>query len=302
MDKDYLIKKWLTNTLTDDEWELFRKQDDYDLHLKLSEKAKNFKASDFVSPANFETLKNKLASRPSPSRPINRYRALMGIAAMFVLTLGIYFTFFANNLTHVATLAGEKTVTILPDASEVRLNAVSEIEFNQEKWQSKRELMLKGEAYFKVSKGSLFDVITDVGKISVLGTQFNVKNRQGYFEVVCYEGSVGVTYKDTVKKLYPGNVFRVLHGEVSMDTIDNIQPHWLQNISNFIQVPFFEVVQELERQYNVKVDTKAVNTNRIFKGGFVHGDLEKALESITKPLGLTYIIQNQNSVVLKNSE
>ena len=196
MDKDYLIKKWLTNTLTDDEWELFRKQDDYDLHLKLSEKAKNF----------------------------------------------------------------------------------------------------------KVSKGSLFDVITDAGKVSVLGTQFNVKNRQGYFEVVCYEGSVGVTYKDTVKILFPGNVFRVLHGEMSLDTIDNIQPHWLQNISNFIQVPFFEVVQELERQYNVKVDTKAVNTNRIFIGGFVHGDLEKALESITKPLGLTYIIQNQNSVVLKNSE
>ena len=302
MDENYLIKKWLTNSLSEEEWEAFKKLEDYDLHMKLDQRAKNFKASNFTSPADFESLKNKLESKPTTSHRFSTVKTFMRYAALLLVSLGIYFAFFNTNLTQVETLSGEKITAMLPDESEVMLNAVSKITFNEDNWDTKREINLTGEAYFEVAKGSLFDVLTDMGKVSVLGTQFNVKNREGYFEVVCYQGSVGVTYKDTFEKLKPGQVFRVFNGVVTTDSVSAAKPFWLQNESYFAAAPFYEVIQELERQYGVKVTAESVDMDRIFKGGFVHKDLDMALESITKPLGLVYIIETPNSVVLKNSE
>ncbi len=63
MDKDYLIKKWLSDDLSGQEWEDFKKLDDFDSHMRLSEGAKKFKASNFVSPDEFEVFEAKLRSK-----------------------------------------------------------------------------------------------------------------------------------------------------------------------------------------------------------------------------------------------
>ena len=73
-------------------------------------------------------------------------------------------------------------------------SAGSELNYNASKWGEKRELELKGEAFFDVEKGKRFDVNTELGKISVLGTEFNVLSRDSIFKVSCYEGLVQVTY------------------------------------------------------------------------------------------------------------
>ena len=70
------------------------------------------------------------------------------------------------------------------------------LKYASNKWDKKRRVRLEGEAFFKVAKGSTFTVDTKTGSVKVLGTQFNVKNRIGFFEVVCYEGLVGVTVSD----------------------------------------------------------------------------------------------------------
>ena len=302
MEENYLIKKWLTGTLSEDEWEEFKKLEDYELHLKLDEKAKYFKAEEFLSPPDFDILKERISSRQTSVKKFNRYKVLMRFAALLIIALGLYFAFNSSNLTQIETGTGEKTSVLLPDASEVLLNAVTEIEFNEKKWNQKREIKLSGEAYFKVAKGAVFDVLTTKGKVSVLGTKFNVKSREGLFEVVCNEGSVGVLYQGKYEKLVPGQYLHVFDGIITIDTIQNTQPLWFNNISNFNGVPFYEVVQEFERQYGVKVEAKNVDLNHLFKGGFAHDDLNKALESITLPLGLTYVIKSPKRVVLKNSE
>ena len=92
---------------------------------------------------------------------------------------------------------GEKTTFSLPDNSEVVLNSGSEINYKKWNWDNNRRLELKGEAYFRVSKGRRFEVQTSLGKVSVLGTQFNVKARKNRFDVVCYEGRVKVNYANT---------------------------------------------------------------------------------------------------------
>ncbi len=302
MDKDYLIKKWLSDELSDEEWETFKQLDDYEMHIKLSEDARKFKASNFLSPDSFDELKDKISSRPDAPKKLSWYKPFLKIASVFVIFFGLYLIFFSNNQTQIEALTGEKISVKLPDSSEVILNAVSEISYNEEQWTEKRELTLEGEAFFKVAKGSLFDVLTSTGKVAVLGTQFNVKNRQEFFEVICYEGKVSVQVNETLKQLMPGDVLRVVNGKVTTNTIQDKLPDWIKNRSSFSQVPFKEVLLELERQYGVTLVLKEIDVNLLFTGGFTHDDLTEALNAVAIPLGLTYIIQSSKTVVLKNSE
>ncbi|MBQ0740845.1 FecR domain-containing protein, partial [Aquimarina celericrescens] len=82
---------------------------------------------------------------------------------------------------------------VLPDGSFVDLNAGSELTHQRFFWSQNREITLQGEGYFKVTSGTNFTVTTSLGKIEVLGTQFNIKEREKLFEVNCYEGRVKVS-------------------------------------------------------------------------------------------------------------
>ncbi|MDC8003813.1 FecR domain-containing protein [Aureisphaera galaxeae] len=301
MDKDYIIEKWLRDDLTPEERKAFEALDDFDLNTAIVENAKHFKASHFSEPADYETFKKRLPSKKSSGK-VRFMTPFMRIAAMLVVGLGIYFLFFFNNLNTVSTLASEKTTIQLPDNSEVVLNALSSLSYSENRWDRKREVSLNGEAYFKVAKGKVFDVLTEDGTVTVVGTEFNVKQRDDYFEVKCYEGIVRVSAGETMKELTAGDSFRLLNGSPTFFETTYQLPQWTKNVSSFKAVPFSEVVEELERQYNVTVVISVPNFNPEFTGGFVHDNLENALKSITQPLELTYSIESNNTVRLEKSE
>ncbi|GAB5400009.1 MAG: FecR domain-containing protein [Aureisphaera sp.] len=301
MDKDYLIEKWLKDDLTPEERKAFEALDDHDLNTAIIENAAHFKASHFSEVPDFDTFKKGLPSKKS-NKPVRYMSPLMRIAAVLVIGLGLYFLFFFNSLNTVSTLASEKTNITLPDQSEVVLNALSTLSFNEGNWEDKREVSLDGEAYFKVAKGKVFDVKTVDGVVTVVGTQFNVKQRQGFFEVKCFEGIVRVSAGETVRELRAGDAFRLMDGSLSFSKTSYLQPQWTKNVSSFKTVPFTKVIAELERQYNVTIIISPSNFNPEFSGGFVHDSLENALKSITQPLELTYTIESNNTVRLEKRE
>ncbi|MBL4662276.1 MAG: FecR domain-containing protein [Flavobacteriaceae bacterium] len=300
MEKEYLIKKWLTNNLTEDELKAFELLEDHTLHTDIIENAKYFKASHFSKTEGFEKLESRNLDRV-PVRKLNWMRPLMRLAAVFVMGLGVYFLFFFNNLTHIQTLASQKTTIELPDESLVTLNAFTEISYHKNNWNKNREVHLNGEAFFKVAKGEVFDVVTENGTVTVVGTQFNVKQRDNYFEVKCYEGIVKVETNNTTKELLAGDTFRLYGNSITFSTTSYQLPQWTKDVSDFRSVPFGEVIAELERQYNISVTYDIKNATRIFSGGFVHNNLDNALKSITEPLELTYIMDSSNKVRLQSS-
>jgi ferric-dicitrate binding protein FerR (iron transport regulator) len=302
MNKEYFIKKWLTNTLTDEELNEFKKLEDYDLNEKIIEKAEYFKASHFSSVKNFDKFKEQLPTKETPVKRFVPYKRFYKIAGLFIMALSIYFIFFFNNLTTVKTLASQKSSFELPDASIVMLNAESKAKYSKKKWSDKRELNLDGEAFFKVAKGSKFDVNTSNGTVTVVGTQFNVKSRKHYFEVICFQGIVNVKTKGRENKLLKGMTLRIINKVMSLDSVNGAQPKWLNNISSFKSVPLSEVLDEFERQYNVIIQTDKVDTQRLFTGGFTQKDLDQALNSITIPFNLSYKKDNSNKIILYSSE
>jgi ferric-dicitrate binding protein FerR (iron transport regulator) len=298
MDKEDQIKKWLNNDLTPDEKDLFEQGEDFLLYQAIVSGGEQFKASNFSQPESFNNFKSAYEAKNSTTRQLDWFKPMLRVASVLVIALGVYFTFFNTNMTQVQTLASQKTTLELPDQSQVTLNADSEIKFSKKNWDDNRRLNLSGEAYFKVAKGKTFDVITSQGTVTVVGTEFNVKQRDNYFEVQCFEGVVKVTSGKHTKTLLEGDTFRILNNVFSQNKTTDLNPNWTSNKSTFQALPYKTVLAEIERQYGIRIIVNDVDTKRLFTGGFMHDNIENALISITQPMDLTYEINASNDVVI----
>jgi ferric-dicitrate binding protein FerR (iron transport regulator) len=297
------ILKWFNNELSKQEVSDLKQSED----TQTLEKILHY--SSFLQAPKVDAEKALLAFKESHAvkkevkvRTLN-FKLMYRVAAVAVIMLSAsYFMFFNNNVSFETEIAQTKTLA-LPDNSEVILNAASILEYNKKSWNKKRDLNLDGEAFFKVSKGQKFTVNTDMGSVEVLGTQFNVKERDNYFEVQCYEGLVGVTYKGQTVKLTKGNTFRIVNGVIiDVDEFNTLSPSWLQSESSFVEVPLAEVIEELERQYDIEIIIKDIDTTQLFTGTFTHTDKNIALQSVTIPLKLSYEIQKQTVTFYKYDE
>ncbi|MEL0455881.1 FecR family protein [Flavobacteriaceae bacterium SZ-1-7] len=303
MDKDYLNKKWLAGDLTEEEGKAFELIEDNELLKKIVDEAPVFSVSHFSKAKDFDELKPQIDAKKHLKKKHNWLNPMLKIASVLVVGFAVYFLLFSNNTVSIETAAAEKRLVQLPDASQVTLNAASEIEYDEKTWADKRSVTLEGEAFFKVAKGSNFDVNTAVGKVTVVGTRFNVKNRKNLFEVSCFEGQVLLTYGKEKWAVLPGNMYRIINGEVTTDIVDaGSKPLWLSNASYFKKVPFSEVVQELERQYNVEISVDENTANQLFTGGFNHYNLKEALKSITLPLKLKFVMDSSSKISLHQIE
>ncbi len=298
MNKEILIKKWLDNELTADELKEFQQLEEYDSYMKLSKKAQLFKAPEFNSSEAYKKLQPVIEERRSANANKNLYKLIAQMAAAFIIGFTLVTMVFSKGLTTIDTMASEKTMVTLPDNSTAQLNSLSELSYSEKKWNKKRMVNLEGEAYFKVAKGSKFDVKTTVGIVSVYGTQFNVKNRENYFEVKCFEGLVGVEVNNEITMLPAGNTLRITSGVLTKSNTSLEFPTWILSKSSFESVPLSEVISEFERQYDVKISTD-YNTDVLFTGAFVHNNKQVALKSITIPFNLEYTIVNKNITLLK---
>ena len=198
MEKEYLILKWLNDELNSEELEAFKMLEDYDELISLTKNVEKFRAPDFNSSEELSLVLPKLKSARQAK---SWFKPLLRVAAILVVGIISVYFYTTNLNTTVETLASQKTNIDLPDHSQVAINASSILSYKKNNWNNKREVILDGEAFFKVAKGSTFDVITDQGVVTVFGTQFNVKEREHYFEVICYEGLVGVTHNNKQQKL-----------------------------------------------------------------------------------------------------
>lgn len=95
----------------------------------------------------------------------------------------------------IATARGEQRSIVLADGSLIQLNILTRVRVRYES--SRRVIELRdGEAFFRVAPDTKrpFEVVTDVGTVRAVGTEFNVYNRGGGMRVAVVEGKVQVAY------------------------------------------------------------------------------------------------------------
>ena len=298
MEKEYLIKKWLDNELTSEEEIAFNRLEDFSFLTGLTKDLKEAKlTANFNEEIEFSKLKIKLQHKKTKKTKIISYNFIARIAAIFILGFSTFF--YSTSKKEVSTLIGETTVLTLPDNSKATINASSSVLIKRFNWD--RNITLKGEAYFEVEKGKEFTVSTKDASVKVLGTKFNVISRTNYFETICYEGRVLVSYKNSKKVLHAGDKFLVIDNK-TIDTRNTKKNHskWNGNKSSFKNTPIKYVLKEFERHYNVKIKAN-FNVDEKFTGSFVYNNENVALKSITMPLNLK-IQKKNNSITLSKND
>ncbi len=271
---------------------------EYREYKKIAESASCFQPPEFDEEKHLQKLQERLKKSPGKVRPLH-IPSLYKYAALLVLLLASAWFIYYNTPETITTGTGEISFVSLPDNSEVRLNAESKIKYFPRKWEDNRNLSLEGEAFFEVEKGSNFTVETSQGTVQVLGTSFNVKSRNGFFEVVCYEGSVMVTRSGKETILLPKEFYLVIENKVHEGTaIPEEIPGWVNSESNFRDVPLKFVLEEIERQFGLLIEAENVDQKQLFTGSFSHKNRDTALRSITIPLGLKFRVTAENKVIL----
>lgn len=151
---------------------------------------------------------------------------------------------------------------ILADGTQVWLNAESELSYPTRFTGNTREVKLKGEAYFKVTKNAEqpFIVKTKEIDIRVLGTSFNVAAYQTDLttSVTLVEGSVAVsTENGECHNIVPSEQFSY-HKNInntSIKTVDtNLYTSWMQGKYIFKDATLYEIFNKLAHWYDFTVE------------------------------------------------
>lgn len=298
------IKKWLAGELSDSERKEFESTQTFAKINRLLNAVNAFKAPEYDIDKEYSLLTRNVIHKNSSISLFQRISPVLKIAAILIiaLTIGYFSNTHLNYTSKNQVFITEQTEVYLPDSSFVLLNADSKIKYLSNEWEKERNVELNGEAFFKVKKGSHFNVKTQQGTVTVLGTEFNVKDWENYYEVTCYSGLVKVITAYSSVLLKPNNAYRIVKGKERNYTISNqSEPDWLNGESSFNSVPFSFVIKDLERQYKVSVETNNIDLNQLFTGSFTHTNLEIALKSITIPVNLNYQINgNQIALTIEN--
>ena len=291
MQENYLAK-WLNGELTESELAEFKNSDEYATYAQILEASKALESPEFDAEKAFSAIKNRQTLNDSKVVQLHPFKKFIRVAAAAaIIMFGAYFYLNTLDEKYVTDYAESKEI-VLPDNSEVFLNAGSQITFSERNWKDSRNVKLNGEAFFKVAKGKQFTVETDAGTVAVLGTQFNVTQREGLFEIVCFEGLVSVTYLKEMTKLPAGNSFKVIDGRIiATQEQSSLTPSWLNKESSFKSVPLKYVLEEFERQHDIQVETKNIDINQLFTGTFSNTDRELALKSISTPSQIKFKLE-----------
>ncbi|WP_456379391.1 FecR family protein [Lutibacter sp.] len=299
-EKEYFLAAWSSGDISSEELKKYVSKEDFKAYMELKKGIDLYTKLEAPLDNSFIKIQEKIKGKSKVKKLYPSW--IISIAASIVLFIGLYSLLQDNNTILLSTNTGEHKNIALLDGSEVVLNSKSEVSYNKKVWEEEREVTLKGEAYFKVKKGSYFTVKTINGDVTVLGTQFNVISRDDFFEVVCYEGKVSVKNKISSTILLPGNSVRMLNGKIIEDyQVKQQYPSWILGESTFKSVPLKYVIDALENQYAVSFNRKLINETIIYTGSFSNNNLEVALATVFKATGIKYKITASKIILLENN-
>jgi transmembrane sensor len=276
---------------------------------------------------------------------------ILRVAAIFLLFFvcgGIlsYFIFHRpqivdNTYSEIKAPLGGKSEVTLPDGSHVWLNAGSKIRYQNQFNKGNRNIVLEGEAYFKVAKNKHIPFIVKTGDLSIVavGTEFNVKayNDEGIIETTLVEGAVtihnnhqlknkplqqvflepkqkAVYVRDqqnlrvedmnTIKKSNPEIVKPekgLVYVAVRIDPIPIIS--WKDNRLIFKGEEMSNLAVMLDRKYNVSISFDAENIKRYrFSGTLEDETLTQVLDVIKLTAPIDYELNGKEVKIFENTQ
>ena len=254
-------------------------------------------------------VNQKIGYKKMVPRPF--YQKRMSIAAALIPLLIIagsylYYTSTKDKWVEISVAYGDKKHFLLPDSSEIWLNAGTAIKYPEKFSKAQRLVYLDGEAYFSVRKDAAKPFIVETSQLSVkvLGTQFNV---QAYpddnkIETTLCEGSVNVTDGELGVTLTPSQqaVYSKVTQALTTRKVDvRLYTAWKEGLFVFENKPLEEIMNTLSRWYNINVfySNQAVKSYHFTGDLERYGDFRKTLNMIEKSTVIRFVINGNNIMV-----
>lgn len=163
----------------------------------------------------------------------------------------------SNGYCVVSTPAATTTLVTLSDGTRVMLNANSMLEYPASFDDAEvREVRLKGEAHFEVTKNPHRPFVVKAGEMQtqVLGTIFDVKAyRKDAPKVTLMEGKVKVSNADTEVEMRPGQTATLQSDKIVVSRASSSVSDWLEGDFDMDQVTLAEAMSDIGAWYNKTV-------------------------------------------------
>ena len=157
----------------------------------------------------------------------------------------------------VSTPAATTTLVTLNDGTKVMLNANSTLEYPVSFDDAEvREVRLKGEAHFEVTKNPHRPFVVKAGEMQtqVLGTIFDVKAyRKDAPKVTLMQGKVKVSNADTEVEMRPGQTATLQADKIVVSKASSSASDWLEGDFDMDQVTLAEAMSDIGAWYNKTV-------------------------------------------------
>ena len=243
----------------------------------------------------------------------NWHKVMLTAAASLLILLGVWQVFLNVPASREATGFGETKSLVLPDGSEVVLNAKSSIRYRNWNSSDDREIELVGEAFFSVvhtENNRKFTVNSNGIAIEVLGTEFNVNNRRGQTQVVLKSGNVLLNLPGDEShtagsslQMKPGELVEVSEKDQKI-TRRVVDPEkyasWTRDVLTFDNVPLSQVFEMIQDNYgyDVTVVDEGIG-NKIFEAEISSKDIDLIIRILSRSFNLEIEKQDQELIVKK---
>lgn len=243
------------------------------------------------------------------------YKKMIRVAAvlipLFVLAGGyLYYASTTRRLIEVSVAYGESRHLVLPDSSEIWLNAGTTFKYPETFTGKERLVYLAGEAYFSVKKDSSKPFIVKASQMSVtvLGTRFNVKAYPDDEKIITTlaSGKVEVNVPSQSPEILSPNEQLTYNKKTSHINIAEISAadtdSWVTGKLIFTNASLTEIKQTLERRYNITISNRiplAGNTRYTVR--FLQNEnLEQVLNVLGDIIGFDYKKNGTNIELINN--
>ena len=228
----------------------------------------------------------------------------------FILLISVNTFFFPEHSLLFASdleTTNEVRTDTLSDGSVITMNKYSELVFSQPAFRKERIVkMYDGEVFFRVKHDKRKPFIIKSGHvtITVLGTSFHVKQKNGKTEVIVESGLVRV--ESAEKKIELRSKEKLLVDEASGKFVeekvsDNLHNYYVNNRIELDNTPLWRVVNVLEEVYGVKISVDDNEDAELeMTTTLVLGNLNDVLEVISKTLDLS-VASEGNTIILKKT-
>lgn len=209
----------------------------------------------------------------------------------------------------LATPRGGQYRLVLPDGSEVWLNAMSSIKFPATFAGNERKVSITGEVYFEIAANARqpfqVAVANSNTRIDVLGTQFNISayTDEPLIRTTLLQGKVRVSNEGAVL-LQPGQ--QAISGSgaglhpVSLlkDADTEAAVAWMNGYFRFNQAGIKTVMQQIARWYDVNVSYEGKIPEKKFSGEISRAsNLSEVLKGLSVS-GINYRREGRNIIIV----